>query len=104
MSANNWAECPKCRTDSLVDVSKREAALKKLYGKIPVEDYIRKTGELQAERYRMFPDGGTEATSFREDYEIGMSAQGEFTVSYRGCCEKCGLTFTFSHEQQADVK
>lgn len=37
---------------------------------------------------------------FREDYELGVLPTGEFFVSYRGCCESCGLTKEFKHSEQ----
>ncbi len=82
MSADNWAECPRCGGKS------RHA-----YGKVSEADY-RKLLEQPRE-------------TLREDYEIGIY-DGKFHIGYRGeCCDLsghgfkgCGFKFTFEHEEE----
>lgn len=86
MSADNWAECPLCK-------SKRVKALKKLsdkYGKIPQEDYERLKEELDSKH-----DDECEGTPLREDYEIGVDEKGLCYVIYSGVCQYCGATWKF---------
>ena len=97
MSANNWAECPKCRMDRLAEIEKRRANLVKIYGKVPPESYVTEMTDFNNFRDAI-PD-----ESLREDYDLGITPQGEFYAAYSGKCEKCGLYFRFCHKEQVNL-
>jgi len=42
--------------------------------------------------------------SFREDYEIGLSEDGYFSVSYGGRCDRCGFSFQYNYEKKAAIE
>jgi len=88
MSADNWAECPLCK-------SKRAKALKKLedkYGKVSQEEYERLKEFLDNEHN----DEQFEDTPLREDYEVGVSDNGLGYVHYSGVCQLCGAAWEFN--------
>jgi len=85
MSADNWAECPRCRGAEVA----AKAALDSSYGVVTREEWE----ELQ-ERYEATQ--GIRDNTFREDYGIYGAEDGEITVSYRGECTECGLKLKFT--------
>lgn len=91
MSADNWTICPRCKIahDKGVDLSIQAAA--SAYGKVPVEDYLALRAAAQ--------NPLEQETNFREDYELGVDFNGSFSVSYTGSCSKCGLKFSYKHEE-----
>jgi hypothetical protein len=74
------------------------AEAEKGYGTLPVEEFDR----LRAERDK----GVQETETMREDWDIGLKADGEFYVSFGAkCVEKeggCGFEFAFEHKEQAE--
>jgi hypothetical protein len=42
-------------------------------------------------------------TTMREDYELFLTEDGHFQVSYSAYCTKCKFSFQFNHEQQVPV-
>jgi len=90
MSADNWAECPLCK-------SKRAKALKKLqdkYGKVSQEEYEKLKEELDDEK----EDEEYSDTPLREDYEVGIDSEGNGYVIYSGVCQNCGASWKFKKE------
>jgi hypothetical protein len=69
VSADNWAVCPKC--------VKEQRSWKAVLGE-PLDE-----GEH----------------TLREDYEIGVTAAGDFYVSYGCHCEKCGFRWSFKRDE-----
>lgn len=67
MSADNWTVCPKCWNEGRV---------------------LRMT---DLEPYAELPP------TMREDYEIGLDEEGDFTVSYRCYCKTCKFIWRFSY-------
>ena len=95
MSADNWCECPHCKAHAmLLHAGQRQAALD-AYGKATPERYA----ELCT--LAALPVEANE--TFREDYGIGLYEDGTFSVSYRGGCEVCGLTFKYEHEEKVEI-
>jgi len=86
MAAKNWAMCPKCgkTVEEIRKVLRAEA--KKAYGQIPEKKYLNMVAEAGA--HIVVED------TLREDYAIGIW-NGEFSVSYRGHCDKCGFDKKF---------
>ena len=92
MSADNWAQCPKCaqkRTDLAIEA---ERELHESYGVIPADKWMQLRADLEAIKARE-PDA-----SFREDYEIYGAEDGVVTVSYSGACMVCDLNIKFKEE------
>jgi hypothetical protein len=74
---------------------KREAAKAEVtYGNVPSEDYLllvltaRQPIELDS--------------TMREDYELGVHEDGEFSISFNASCSTCGFRFMF--ERTEDTK
>lgn len=88
MSADNWAKCPKCHKEEVDHV----AAIKKLYGKITLDEFEKRMAEAKAEAVN------TSEETLREDYEIGI-LEGKFYVIYSASCE-CGFAYKFKHEKK----
>jgi len=49
----------------------------------------------KCERDRVFD--AKEAT-MREDYELGITEEGEFYIRYKAACLKCGFSHKFTHD------
>lgn len=94
MSADNWAVCPWCELRLNDSLRKAKAELNAKYGKVPAESFIAERDALKK----------IEATALdptlREDYEIGVSVSGFFTVDYGASCNepRCGFTFRFKQK------
>jgi ribosomal protein S27AE len=97
MSADNWRICPRCKIRAAEKAAKMYADATAAYGKVDPEMYLEKLKEAQ-----VFGVESPEET-LREDYEIYIDEDGEFFVSYRGGCDKCGLVFSFKHEDQVPL-
>lgn len=97
MSADNWMICPNCRQKLNAERDKQIADVGALYGKIPAEEYITKAQEVALPRLLA-------KETFREDYEIGISANGVFSVSYRGGCDVCHAAYSYKCEDVDAMK
>ena len=87
MSADNWGICPKCKETA-------EKNIASAYGKVSEEEYLatlNKRKEVENE------------TTLREDYEVGVDIDGEFSVSYSCHCSKCGFKFEYKYSQELIV-
>jgi hypothetical protein len=94
MSADNWAQCPRCTTNARAALEQREMKVHEAYGTVSVEEFDRLRWSMQ-EEHGAFEK--REAT-FREDYEIYGAEDGVVTVRYSGACTECGLTLKFKDE------
>lgn len=81
MSADNWAECPKCYAAGVRDRHAKQQAADRAYGVESPAAYLKL---LEAAKEPVAP-----AYSLREDYIIGTKPDGEFYVSYSARCQKC---------------
>lgn len=97
MSASNWRECPRCKTKALAQRDAARGRAARAYGKVSADKYAKLLALASAE-----VDVGE---SLREDYQIGMSSDGVFYVSYRGECQQAGCRFqhTFEHEDKRPI-
>lgn len=94
MSADNWAQCPRCTKRGREALEARNTAVQASYGQVPVEEFDearRQHAQAVAEFERRHP-------TFREDYEIYGAESGVVTAEYSGSCEACGLRLTFIHQ------
>lgn len=80
MSAENWAQCPRCTKIF-------EAERLTLYGNVPEERYPSEVKRVE---------GAIKAQNLREDYEIGIDLEGNFYVKYCGHCAFCGFHYEFN--------
>ena len=97
MSADNWAQCPRCAALRQTAIRDLLAKAAQAYGNAPVAEFdqMRKAAaDLECE--------ASEPT-FREDYEIFGAEAGEVVVSYGGSCARCGLSLKFDHFHPLDV-
>lgn len=89
MSADNWADCPRCLARAS---ARREADLKAAadsYGKVDEATYRENTDSIKDVRTADY-------TTFREDYAIYGAADGTVRVDYSGRCMTCGLDLSFN--------
>jgi len=99
MSADNWAICPRCKIRFDNERAQVQADLKKAYGTVPAEEFLRLSKEAAEDAAK------EQEETFREDYAIGLSRSGDgrFVVNYGGSCSECGLEFSYQHEQKIDL-
>lgn len=90
MSADNWAICPWCKVKAEADSRKAKLDAGKLYGKATPEAFLEALGKANQ-------PVALEQT-FREDYGIGITEEGAFSVSYTGHCNVCRHGHEFKHE------
>lgn len=95
MSADNWSQCPNCLRIAWAETKAKLEAAATSYGKVAPEEYDR----LRREAQSLNPDVDLDAT-LREDFQIGTSTSGEFSVFYKCSCLACGLTHSFKHVEQ----
>lgn len=100
MSADNWRACPRCAAAKKAEAANIEEKAKKSYGKVSAEKFVELLEEAKAlvAKAEAFEDVESNHT-FREDYQIGTSIDGVFSVSYSGSCNACGYSTQHSHKQ-----
>lgn len=89
MSADNWAECPRCRDNWQAEQRERAQSVQAEYGKLDADQWLAKVGGLAATEQ---PDFET----FREDYEFSGADIGALSIEYHGECTKCSLSCTYN--------
>lgn len=95
MSAKNWSVCPRCKCTADGKRSELKEKIDREYGNVPREVYMRLAKEYEN------PPVLREA--MREDYQIGVSPDGTFSVTYSCACEECGFAHEFRKEQKLDT-
>ena len=95
MSASNWIVCPRCKADDAARRKRHEELIGKSYGNVSQERYAKLCQDLK--------DWPEPAEEMREDWELGMSEDGTFFVSYRCVCGECGFEHRFQHEEKVDL-
>lgn len=96
MSANNWAECPRCIKVAKENDKKRLKHIQDSYGKIREEEYLKL---LKTSNERL---GEVLAETLREDYCIGI-CEDKFEVSYFGSCKVCGFKKEFKKTERLEI-
>lgn len=91
MSANNWTVCPRCKREAEQRMDALRTQVATSYGKMGAEEWLR----LRDESLKKL----VIAEDFREDYEIYGASEGGIEVSYRGGCQKCGLSCKFTYSK-----
>jgi hypothetical protein len=90
LSADNWAECPRCKVRHLAKVEAAKKAAAAAYGTVSVEEWRELEAAVEELRHN-HPE-----TTFREDYEIYGADEGVLKISYSGNCGVCNLDFQIS--------
>lgn len=85
MGADNWGVCPKCK-----EIAEKNIA--SAYGKVSEDEYL-----------AILDKNKKVETSLREDYEIGVDSDGEFSISYSCHCSKCGFKFEYKYSQDVSA-
>lgn len=96
MSARSWEICPRCLKNAQTNHEAAVAAVQKMYGRIPAEDFE------EAEK-KLKPVDPEEFRTFRENYEIYGAQTGLITLSYSGECQDCDLQFSFLETRIMDL-
>lgn len=94
MSADNWAQCPRCTARAEAKFRARTAAIGASYGKVTVEEFDA-ARKLLASDMAAFEN---RRPTFREDYEFYGAESGTVTARYGGSCDECGLELHFSED------
>jgi hypothetical protein len=102
MSADNWAQCPRCtvRAEAALQVRADEVAA--LYGAVNVDEFDRARADLGQLR----ADFDDRRPTFKENYEIWLredyenwgAEPGVVEVSYSGTCTQCNLSLSFTDQ------
>lgn len=92
MSADNWAECPRCRNRLDKEIKQLRTNANDAYGVVDLEQW-QHLDQLAIDAVNR--DIGS---TLREDYEISGAKEGCVTVSYSGHCQACSLSLKFTHE------
>jgi hypothetical protein len=95
MSADNWAVCPKCKDAEDKKRDELFTQAENAYGKVVSEKYIE-----MVENANKYENDAESSPTLREDYEIRITDDGQFCVSYRSICHKCGFKFSFNHKDK----
>lgn len=93
MSADNWAQCPRCRERLNEKKKKAETKAANAYGIVAPGEF--KKLEAEAAAIGVDPE-----LTLREDYELGIDHEGKFYVRYSGKCreDECGFKHEFRHD------
>jgi hypothetical protein len=99
MSADNWAQCPKCHDLKLKAwqqaVRDKQEYLASVYGKVTAEEYMLLVDKpVDVENPGEMDEDNSRTATFREDYEFYGARDGVVEVSYRGGCAVCDLQIT----------
>lgn len=96
MSADNWAQCPRCWKRGAAVLAAQEVEVKRAYGLTTVDEFDRMRAELEEAR-RVFEK---RRPTFREDYEFSGAETGTVDVDYHGECTECGLKLSFEDRRE----
>jgi len=96
MSADNWGVCPKCMAKAVRDKDNLKLKIDNSYAKIPAEKYL--------ELFNKWKEPIAIKNTLREDYELGVDADGIFYVDYSCACTTCTFKHLFNDNQQLKVE
>lgn len=97
MSADNWGVCPRCYKKHKEKIQQKQEEFDEQYGRVSQEDYIQMNNFLTNLIRSGVPD------NLREDYEVGLEKDGEFSIGHWCQCSDCGFHFSFRHEEQVQL-
>jgi hypothetical protein len=87
VSADNWADCPRCELRAQKKYEADLEALNDMYGKVSLDLFRKAQRACVKEEHAV--------STFREDYEIYGAEDGVVKISYSGECTECGLGLNF---------
>ena len=100
MSADNWAVCPRCKIRIEKEKQKLLSKVEESYGKIDQKKWEQLKSDADFNATKMEKKFHT----LREDYELGVCPNGEFSISYHAHCEGCKLSFNFKHAEMVNLE
>ncbi|HVI42628.1 MAG TPA: hypothetical protein VM577_18400 [Anaerovoracaceae bacterium] len=107
MSADSWVRCPRCLKNALDNIQAPDyGALSRAYGNVSESEYRALLDGQLKDRDRYIKDlnrAHNLAETMREDYELGMDSEGEFTVAYSCHCTECDWSWKFNYKVQTPV-
>ena len=92
MSADNWRRCPNCIELLANERTALTLEIQQSYGEVSEGEYI----DLLLEQSKLQEE--ELAHTLREDWEIGIR-NGVFNIWYGACCEVCGFSHKFNHQE-----
>lgn len=98
MSADNWATCPKCKTNNVKKIEGLEKKLSSLYGKVDLVEYEKARVNLEERKKDIEKQS---QSTLREDWSLGVDSEGTFSVSYACSCRVCNFSFVYKREEVA---
>jgi hypothetical protein len=97
MSADNWRVCPRCLAIAKAKYFADKQRVEDAYGQVGMEEYLKLvTGLGEPPTFFGKPE------SLREDYEIILTVNGEFFISYVCRCENCDFRHEFNHIEELE--
>ena len=97
MSADNWAQCPKCYVTNKAKADELDKIAAEAYGKVPPEKFDQLRQDAFSFRKAITSDDNF-CSTLREDYEQGIHGN-EYSVSYHAGCKTCGFKFKYEHKE-----
>lgn len=97
MSADHWAQCPRCHQRRVKEVEEQHKLVDAAYGQVPLAEFeaMRDAAMRMSEALEDQKDH-----TFREDWRITGAEEGVVHVRYRGGCTKCRLTLEFDTDHE----
>lgn len=93
MNVMNFLACPNCKQIQKDRDSDAQKELDALYGQIPQEEWAAKRDEV------MNRESASLKPSLREQYDLFGADAGKLTLNYRCNCSVCGMSYSYSVEQ-----
>ena len=95
MGARNWTICPKCWKDA--KDPELQPADKQAEMEADIAAFTAKYGEQRGKQYRIIMLSTLEPmeseNTMREDWELGIDAEGVFYLKYTAYCTKCSWKY-----------
>lgn len=95
MSADNWAQCPRCVKEHHDYLDQRQALVQRSYGTVSAADFLALKATVDQEMATEFEN------TLREDYQLGIYDEmgtHKFFVNYNGRCKTCDFHFQYEYE------
>ncbi len=96
MSADNWADCPRCKKQAELKFNTKVKRLADSYGNMSEDDYLGLRDEVAKGL-------NVPKETLSEYYELGIYKD-KFGVSYKAECrtQGCGFGHTFKHDEELE--
>lgn len=91
MSADNWAICPKCKSNREIMIKALRETVSASYGKATQDKFLAQMRDIANKETE------EQEKTLREDYEMGMDEFGSFSIDYRAICSKCGFKYSYDY-------